>query len=230
MTTLPSSRAEALIAGVKRYFTGKTCKHGHVAQRSTSTGGCVLCQRTWHEARRTPEYEARMAAWRARPQVKAHYAHLNAAWRVGNQAYKARQVENMRRLRATGDSTILLRDRARRMVNRLRCSVTNGKMKRLGYSAAAWKAHLASTLPLGVTIETSLAKGSGWSIDHVVPVSVIAHLDAPDEAKLMIAMDLENQRMMPLRANCARGEGSPDEYHDLLRRLVHRHAQPPSGL
>jgi len=42
------SRAEALELGLKRYYTGKPCKHGHVAERYVSgkakgKGGCVEC-------------------------------------------------------------------------------------------------------------------------------------------------------------------------------------------
>lgn len=37
------SRNEALKAGNKRYFTGKSCKHGHVAERFVCTHNCVAC-------------------------------------------------------------------------------------------------------------------------------------------------------------------------------------------
>lgn len=37
------SRDDAYRAGKTRYFTGKPCKNGHLAQRYTSTGGCVEC-------------------------------------------------------------------------------------------------------------------------------------------------------------------------------------------
>jgi hypothetical protein len=39
---LPKTRAEAIAAGAPRYFTGKPCKHGHVAPRYAG-GGCVEC-------------------------------------------------------------------------------------------------------------------------------------------------------------------------------------------
>lgn len=29
--------------GLKRYFTGKPCKHGHIAERSTANGVCIEC-------------------------------------------------------------------------------------------------------------------------------------------------------------------------------------------
>jgi len=43
LTDLPSSRTEALRLGLTRYYTGKPCKHGHVAQRLSSCGRCCEC-------------------------------------------------------------------------------------------------------------------------------------------------------------------------------------------
>jgi len=37
------TREEAKTNGDKRYFTGNACKHGHVAQRSTSNYQCIVC-------------------------------------------------------------------------------------------------------------------------------------------------------------------------------------------
>lgn len=37
------TRAEAKAAGAKQYFTGKPCKHGHIAMRTTVNGCCVTC-------------------------------------------------------------------------------------------------------------------------------------------------------------------------------------------
>lgn len=41
---LPSTRAEALRTGVKKYFTGKPCSQGHVAPRY-AIGACTDCMR-----------------------------------------------------------------------------------------------------------------------------------------------------------------------------------------
>lgn len=41
--TLPKSRKEALAAGSKHFFTGKPCKRGHIAKRTTGNGTCVVC-------------------------------------------------------------------------------------------------------------------------------------------------------------------------------------------
>jgi len=39
------SRADAKEQGLKRYFTGKECPHGHVAERIVSNGYCVQCSK-----------------------------------------------------------------------------------------------------------------------------------------------------------------------------------------
>lgn len=39
----PISRSQAQHEGRKKFFTGKPCAHGHVAQRYVSTGACVVC-------------------------------------------------------------------------------------------------------------------------------------------------------------------------------------------
>lgn len=52
------TRKEAKILGLRRYFTGLPCKHGHVAQREISNGCCVECKRIWTENwRKKPENE-----------------------------------------------------------------------------------------------------------------------------------------------------------------------------
>ena len=37
------SRSDAIKQGLKHYYTGKPCKHGHHSNRYVSTGGCVSC-------------------------------------------------------------------------------------------------------------------------------------------------------------------------------------------
>ena len=44
------SRKEAKARGLTRYFTGKPCKHGHIAERDTGAGRCVEYNRNWARA------------------------------------------------------------------------------------------------------------------------------------------------------------------------------------
>lgn len=37
------SRQDAYLKGMKKFFTEKTCKRGHIAQRYVTTGVCVSC-------------------------------------------------------------------------------------------------------------------------------------------------------------------------------------------
>lgn len=39
------TRAQALSLGLKRYFTGKPCKHGHIAERTVDSCTCAECNR-----------------------------------------------------------------------------------------------------------------------------------------------------------------------------------------
>ena len=44
------TRQEAIAAGLMRYFTGKPCKRGHIAERFVSVWSCVVCQRAHTDA------------------------------------------------------------------------------------------------------------------------------------------------------------------------------------
>lgn len=51
------SRRDAIKKGLKLYFTGKPCKHGHVDQRRTAKGGrCLGCEKMVNDSR--AEYRA----------------------------------------------------------------------------------------------------------------------------------------------------------------------------
>lgn len=57
------SRRDALLLGLKRYYTGKPCKYGHDAERFVANGGCVECvQAAWEKW----YYNPAMAAARKR--------------------------------------------------------------------------------------------------------------------------------------------------------------------
>lgn len=45
------TRKEAKDRGLKRYFTGKPCKHGHIAERHTVDGACTECSKSKNKKR-----------------------------------------------------------------------------------------------------------------------------------------------------------------------------------
>jgi len=46
------TRTQAKAQGLKRYYTGKTCRAGHVAERYVATASCVECaHKGWRAVR-----------------------------------------------------------------------------------------------------------------------------------------------------------------------------------
>ena len=72
-----AERHEAKLAGKTRYFTGKPCKYGHIAERYVSTKTCVVCARKnvaeWYKENlcRVLAYNAKWMAENPE-KVKAH--------------------------------------------------------------------------------------------------------------------------------------------------------------
>lgn len=53
------TRAEARAQGLTRYFTGKPCKRGHIADRFVSSSACVACTQKLQNERAAKPGEAR---------------------------------------------------------------------------------------------------------------------------------------------------------------------------
>lgn len=51
------TRAEAKARGLKRYFNGLNCPHGHTTERMVSSGGCVSCKKQRALCRERQPYE-----------------------------------------------------------------------------------------------------------------------------------------------------------------------------
>lgn len=66
------SRKVAKSLGLKRYFTGKACPRGHVAERLISSMGCLTCQagrlRTWKRANSEKVSEQKRARYKVNPE------------------------------------------------------------------------------------------------------------------------------------------------------------------
>jgi len=76
------SYSAARAAGAKKYFTGKPCKYGHLAERLASTGSCTRCNEInnllWDAAHRQQRSEAAKSRRQENPEkqreaVRRHY-------------------------------------------------------------------------------------------------------------------------------------------------------------
>lgn len=90
MTDLPKTCAEAKTAGVKRYFTGNPCKHGHVTERITSSRACVECNRIKVQKSYAANPE------KARERSRARYAENPETARERSRARRAANLEKVR--------------------------------------------------------------------------------------------------------------------------------------
>lgn len=91
---LPKTRAEALERGLTRYFTGKPCRNGHVAEWNIR-GLCVTCAREYHQQYRT-DNEERLRKHKAEYH-KANAEHVRAKARRWAADNPERHKENLQR-------------------------------------------------------------------------------------------------------------------------------------
>ena len=171
------SRAEAKAQGMKRYFTGKPCKHGHVAERNTRLAYCYECSKEksklFHLENRDKileEMSVRNKAYYTKNQenIKAQtlkYQKDNASKRTSYKSAWSKQ-------RAKDDPVYAMKLRLRKMLHRL-YNVIHMKRKRtstteaeLGYTAQEAKSHIERQFLRGMTWENH----GKWHIDHIVPI------------------------------------------------------------
>lgn len=76
------TRKEAKEQGLKRYFTGKPCKHGHVSERRTITGYCEECCAIKYKANRRDEEYLNKERERNKRWKRANKDIINARRRV----------------------------------------------------------------------------------------------------------------------------------------------------
>lgn len=67
-------KKEAIALGLKKYFTGKPCKHGHISERYVAGGDCICCHKIYAQsvAKKQNKY---CREWRVinAEKVKKHY-------------------------------------------------------------------------------------------------------------------------------------------------------------
>jgi len=125
------SRKEAKAQGLKRYFTGKPCKNGHISERYTSGGHCVDCNnhlhrqwidkspenkrrnleciKKWHENHhRTPE-QRRKQYQKHKKKILAHQKNcVKNFTKEERKLYKKKAVENTKRWRVNNSEKFRL--------------------------------------------------------------------------------------------------------------------------
>jgi hypothetical protein len=171
----PSSRKQAIELGLPYYFTGKSCKKGHVSKRQALSGSCVECQRIYDksELRRQirPRDPQHLREW-----SKAHYAtnrdRLNKAWGLyyaGNREELGKKNGVYRKRRYASDLEFRIKVNLR---NRLGGAFRGQKLEKSGrtfdLTGCTFKElieHLEGQFQPGMTLDNY----GEWQIDHIIP-------------------------------------------------------------
>lgn len=144
------SREEAIIKGLRRYFTGVACKRGHISERMIVSRNCVSCS----------------ARYRAKNKVKIKA--YNKQHKQDNKIKIAHQrLVSSRRFNSTVDGKVTKFARAcvYRMLNLSGEEKIKSTCVTLGYSYLDLRSHIESLWLTGMSWDNYGL--SGWHIDHV---------------------------------------------------------------
>jgi hypothetical protein len=81
------SRKEAVTLGLKKYFTGKSCKHGHVSERYISSWKCTACSYASHSVSYSKNKDIhfrRSSEWRERNRERINERRRSEAQKTEN--------------------------------------------------------------------------------------------------------------------------------------------------
>lgn len=152
------SRKEAKELGLKKYFTGKPCKYGHVSDRNTSGGYCNQCMSLYRHSEISKAADRR---YNASPKSSL----TRKAYR-SSEEYKSR-MRLYKRDKYRKDPMFRVSVSLRRML--LRVIETSGDKKVasshkiLGYSAEDLHAHISKCMASGMSWDNY----GDWHIDHI---------------------------------------------------------------
>lgn len=186
------TRAEARLHGLKRYFTGKPCKHGHIDERTVSNGSCLQCARIktdrekesrgdYFRAKRKEYYIANRGAeleyGRAyRDKNRSTINEKAMAYREKNRVdlnrkmreYAKNNKSKMARLREDWRKRNPMNAEVRRPLQRLLEGVALHKFEPIiGYTRKQLVDHIEGLFQDGMTWDNR----GDWHVDHILSVS-----------------------------------------------------------
>jgi hypothetical protein len=177
-----------------KYFTGKPCKRGHVAERYSSSGVCVECARIWERENRQKRTDQRRELYAQDPET--HRAQ-SARWKADNPE-KVREMANDWGHR-NPDKKRAARLRRKEKANAYRREWIKHRPELTRSQAARRRAALLQRTVLGHDEELRRIYAEcpdGHEVDHIVP------LQAPDVCGLHVPWNLQ---YLPMRENRAKG-------------------------
>jgi 5-methylcytosine-specific restriction endonuclease McrA len=204
------TRAEARAAGLKRYFTGKPCKRGHISEYYTSICQCIACSRAqtyewaaanpgrWDESRQQwrdgnrDRISAQSNAWRKEhPEQRRTTLQL---WRDANKEKHSEQRKSRRKAKPHVYRAHAENRRARKMA--AGGSYTADQIERL------FLLQRQKCVGCGVSIKQY------FEVDHIVPLTKGG------------SSDISNIQLLCKRCNRWKHAKSPEVWARELGRLL----------
>lgn len=185
------SRDDAIVLGFVTYFTGKSCKNGHFADRYVRDGKCVICTLNKNKKQRAKnrlKNNSRMVENYYKNQEKRkvyarRYYRKNKRLvnKKANIAHKARRYK---------DINFYLNHALRCRLNKIvkRNQKAGSAIRDLGCSLELLKQHLETQFLEGMTWHN---RGRVWHIDHIEP---LCSFDLTDHEQFLIACHYTNLR------------------------------------
>lgn len=189
--SVPSTAREAKALGLKRFFTGRPCRHGHVAERFVAAYKCVECQdiasKKWIAAnpeRALQSSRARgvrfMRSGKGVAATKRYRATEKYATKVarhnGSEAHRARMMQWWRENRSKANAYWM-----KRLAAKLRAtpSWNNQFFIEEAYELAEWRTQVT---------------GVRWNVDHIVPLRSPKVCGLHVHTNLQVIREAENFR------------------------------------
>jgi HrpA-like RNA helicase len=178
------SRAQAKEQGIKRYYTGKPCKHGHVAERQVSNHTCIACLE--EEGVRLAS-NARAKKWREENKERDAENHAAYAAKTKYWLCKARKdwiLENYERVKKS--KSIWAKNNPEKIRSKSRARQA-GKIK----ATPQWSDRYRCDAVYAEAARLEAQTGQKYHVDHIVPLNskIVCGLHVPENLRAIPAIE-----------------------------------------
>ena len=207
MAFKPKERAKAISEGESKYFTGRPCKHGHIAERRVDSGVCCVC-----EAERIKKWAAENPEKVKKSQRKS-YAKRAEKCRQYAAEYRANNQEKVRE----GYRKSKSKHRA------YHTYLESQRQKRIKQATPSWltkedKLWMINIYKLSKQIKDEY--GVVTAVDHIIPIKgkTVCGLNVPSNLRVV------TQKYNSEKTN--RMEEHPPVYQSNGSIMIHESAMP----
>ena len=172
-----------MLLGQTRYFTGKPCKYGHVAERLVSTKTCVACKAQRERNRPVRKLSPTQIKRRNQLAREARARNPDKFKEMGRKNYHLHKSKRNKKAheyivkRRKTDPMYALKNRIRSLINQTfkvkNLSKESKTMQILGCTFDEFKTHIERQFYGGMTWDNR----NKWHFDHILPTSLAKNED-----------------------------------------------------